>query len=156
MKRKFINILLSVLILFSNSGWAISFHYCQDSLSSVSLEYITSSISEEDDDSCASMGSCCASEYDEDENETDTSHKKCCDNTAISSSISDSTSVVKALELQLQPFVVSSLVFPTLEVVSIPQTVKKAITRDFFTQLNAPPLYELYCQRVFYSDKNKR
>ena len=145
MKRKFINILLSVLILFSNSGWAISFHYCQDSLSSVSLEYITSSISEEDDDSCASMGSCCASEDDEDENETDTSHKKCCDNTAISSSISDSTSVVKALELQLQPF-------PTLEVVSIPQTVKKAITRDFFMQLNAPPLYELYCQRVFYSD----
>ena len=153
MKRKFINILLSVLILFSNSGWAISFHYCQDSLSSVSLEYITSSISEEDDDSCASMGSCCASEDDEDENETDTSHKKCCDNTAISSSISDSTSVVKALELQLQPFVVSSLVFPTLEVVSIPQTVKKAITRDFFLQLNAPPLYELYCQRVFYSGK---
>ena len=153
MKRKFINILLSVLILFSNSGWAISFHYCQDSLSSVSLEYITSSISEEDDDSCASMGSCCASEDDEDENETDTSHKKCCDNTAISSSISDSTSVVKALELQLQPFVVNSLVFPTLEVVSIPQTVKKAITRDFFSQLNAPPLYELYCQRVFYSGK---
>ena len=153
MERKFINILLSALILFSNSGWAISFHYCQDSLSSVSLEYITSSISEEDDDSCASMGSCCASEDDEDENETDTSHKKCCDNTAISSSISDSTSVVKALELQLQPFVVSSLVFPTLEVVSIPQTVKKAITRDFFMQLNAPPLYELYCQRVFYSGK---
>lgn len=153
MKRKFINILLSILILFSNSGWAISFHYCKDSLSSVSLEYITSSISEEDDDSCASMGSCCASEDDEDENETDTSHKKCCDNTAISSSISDSTSVVKALELQLQPFVVSSLVFPTLEVVSIPQTVKKAITRDFFLQLNAPPLYELYCQRVFYSGK---
>ena len=71
MKRKFINILLSALILFSNSGWAISFHYCQDSLSSVSLEYIISSVSEEDDDSCASMGSCCASEDDEDENETD-------------------------------------------------------------------------------------
>ena len=145
MKRKFINILLSALILFSNSGWAISFHYCQDHLSSVSLEYITSSVDEEVSD-CADMDSCCASENDD-------SDKKCCDNTAISSSISDSTSVVKALELQLQPFVVSSLVFPTLEVVSIPQTVKKAITRDFFLQLNAPPLYELYCQRVFYSGK---
>ena len=149
MKRKFINILLSALILFSNSGWAITFHYCKETLSSVSLEYSTS-VSEEEE-SCTTMDSCCAS--DDDEDETETSHKKCCDNTAISSSISDSTSVVKALELQLQPFVVSSLVFPTLEVVSIPQTVKKAITRDFFTQLNAPPLYELYCQRVFYSDK---
>lgn len=153
MKRKFINILLSALILFSNSGWAISFHYCQDHLSSVSLEYITSSLDEEVSD-CADMDSCCASEDDDsDESKTETSHKKCCDDTAISSSISDSTSVVKALELQLQSFVVSSLVFPTLEVVSIPQTVKKVITRDFFSQLNAPPLYELYCQRVFYSDK---
>ena len=149
MKRKFINILLSALILFSNSGWAITFHYCKDTLSSVSLEYPTSASEEEED--CTTMDSCCAS--DDNDDETETSHKKCCDDTAISSSISDSTSVVKALELQLQPFVVSSLVFPTLEVVSIPQTVKKAITRDFFTQLNAPPLYELYCQRVFYSDK---
>ena len=133
MKRKFINILLSALILFSNSGWAISFHYCQDHLSSVSLEYITSSVDEEVSD-CADIDSCCASEDDDsDESKTESSHKKCCDNTAISSSI--------------------SLVFPTLEVVSIPQTVKKAITRDFFTQLNAPPLYELYCQRVFYSGK---
>ena len=153
MKRKFINILLSILILFSNSGWAITFHYCQDSLSSVSLEYITSSVSQEDDDSCAAMDSCCTSEGDDDKNKTETSHKKCCDDTAISSSISDSTSVVKVLELQLQPFVVSSLIFPTLEVVSIPKIVKKAITTDFFTRLNAPPLYELYCQRVFYSGK---
>ena len=64
MKRKFINILLSVLILFSNSGWAISFHYCQDHLSSVSLEYITSSVDEEVSD-CADMDSCCASEDDD-------------------------------------------------------------------------------------------
>ena len=136
MKRKFINILLSALILFSNSGWAITFHYCKDTLSSVSLEYPTSASEEEED--CTTMDSCCASDDNEDE-------------TSITSSISDSTSVVKVLELQLQPFVIATPTLPILEEVSITKTVKKSITTDFFTQLNAPPLYELYCQRVFYS-----
>ena len=149
MKRKLINILLSALILFSNSGWAITFHYCKETLSSVSLEYLTSASEEEED--CTTMDSCCAS--DDDENETETSHKKCCDDTSITSSISDSTSVVKVLELQLQPFVIAPPTLPILEEASITETVKKSITTDFFTQLNAPPLYELYCQRVFYSGK---
>ena len=147
MKRKLINILLSALILFSNSGWAITFHYCKDTLSSVSLEYLTSASEEEED--CTTMDSCCAS--DDNDDETETSHKKCCDDTSITSSISDSTSVVKVLELQLQPFVIAPTTLPILEEVSITETVKKSITTDFFTQLNAPPLYELYCQRVFYS-----
>ena len=96
MKRKLINILLSVLILFSNSGWAITFHYCKETLSSVSLEYPTSASEEEED--CTTMDSCCTS--DDNEDETETSHKKCCDDTSITSSISDSTSVVKELEMQ--------------------------------------------------------
>lgn len=149
MKRKLINILLSALILFSNSGWAITFHYCKDTLSSVSLEYPTSASEEEED--CTTMDSCCAS--DDNDDETETSHKKCCDDTSITSSISDSTSIVKVLELQLQPFVIAPPTLPILEEVSITETVKKSITTDFFTQLNAPPLYELYCQRVFYSGK---
>ncbi|WP_460484983.1 HYC_CC_PP family protein [Capnocytophaga sp. HP1101] len=147
MKRKTINILLSILILFSNSGWAITFHYCKDTLSSVSLEYITSASEEEE--GCATMDSCCAS--DDDEDETETSHKKCCDDTSVTSSISDSTSVVKVLELQLHPFVIVTSTLPVLEEVSIAKMIKKSISTDFFTLLNAPPLYELYCQRVFYS-----
>ena len=51
MKRIVINILLSILILFSNSGWAVTFHYCQDQLASVSLDY-ASALIVEDDDAC--------------------------------------------------------------------------------------------------------
>ena len=80
MKRKFINILLSVLILFSNSGWAISFHYCKNTLSSVSLQYLTA-IADKETDSCAAMNTCCG----DDENQ-ENSHKKCCDNTSVTSS----------------------------------------------------------------------
>ena len=58
MKRIVINILLSILILFSNSGWAVTFHYCQDQLASVSLDY-ASALIVEDDDACATMDDCC-------------------------------------------------------------------------------------------------
>ena len=131
MKRIVINILLSILILFSNSGWAVTFHYCQDQLASVSLDY-ASALIVEDDDACATMDDCCGG--DEDDNSDD--NKKCCDNTSVASSTSDSTSVVKAFELQLQSFVL-----PTS---CIPSSVEAV-------RLNTPPLYALYCQRVFYA-----
>lgn len=102
MKRIVINILLSILILFSNSGWAVTFHYCQDQLASVSLDYASALIVEDDDAcACATMDDC----YGGDEDDNSDDNKKCCDNTSVASSTSDSTSVVKAFELELQSFV---------------------------------------------------
>ena len=142
MKRIVINILLSILILFSNSGWAVTFHYCQDQLASVSLDY-ASALIVEDDDACATMDDCCGG--DEDDN------KKCCDNTSVASSTSDSTSVVKAFELQLQSFVLPISYIPSSveEVIILTTATKSSPTSA--VRLNAPPLYALYCQRVFYA-----
>lgn len=146
MKRTLINILLSMLILFSNSGWAITFHYCKNTLSSVSLQYLTA-VADKENDPCATMNTCCG-----DEDNTKTSHQKCCDNTSVSSSIHGSTTLVKALELQLQPFVIASPTLPSLVVVqSSAQTVKNTVIADFGRNQNPPPLYVLYCQRVYYS-----
>ena len=140
MKRIVINILLSILILFSNSGWAVTFHYCQEQLASVSLE---------DDDACAcaTMDDC--SGGDEDDNSDD--NKKCCDNTSVASSTSDSTSVVKAFELELQSFVLPTSCIPSSveEVIILTTATKSSPTSA--VRLNAPPLYALYCQRVFYA-----
>ena len=146
MKRTLINILLSMLILFSNSGWAISFHYCKNTLSSVSLQYLTA-VADKENDPCATMNTCCG-----DEDNTQTPHKKCCDNTSVTSSISGSTTLVKALELQLQPFVIASPTLPSLVVVqSSTQTVKNTVIAYLGRNQNPPPLYVLYCQRVYYS-----
>lgn len=146
MKRTLINILLSMLILFSNSGWAITFHYCKNTLSSITLQYLTTTANNHTDP-CATMNTCCG-----DEDNTQTPHKKCCDNTSVTSSISGSTTLVKALELQLQPFVIASPTLPSLVVVqSSAQTVKNTVIADFGRNQNPPPLYVLYCQRVYYS-----
>lgn len=148
MKRIVINILLSILILFSNSGWAVTFHYCQDQLASVSLDYVSALIVEDDDAcACATMDDC--SGGDEDDNSDD--NKKCCDNTSVASSTSDSTSVVKAFELQLQSFVLPTSCIPSSveEVIILTTATKSSPTSA--VRLNAPPLYALYCQRVFYA-----
>ena len=134
MKRKLINILLSILILFSNSGWAITFHYCKDTLSSISLEYLTQVTNTQTDD-CSTTNKCCAGD-----NNQETSHKKCCDDTSVSSSIQDSTTLVKSLELQLQPFVVATPTLPSLVVVQ-PTTkpIKNLILPDLGYRLNPLP-----------------
>ena len=146
MKRIVINILLSILILFSNSGWAVTFHYCQDQLASISLDY-ASALIVEDDDACATMDDCCGS--DEDDNES-SDNKKCCDDTAVASSTSDSTSVVKTFELQLQSFILLTPCSPSFaeETVLTAAPISKPTS---VVLLNTPPLYTLYCQRVFYA-----
>lgn len=146
MKRTLINILLSMLILFSNSGWAITFHYCKNTLSSITLQYLTTTANNHTDP-CATMNTCCG----DDENQ-ENSHKKCCDNTSVTSSISGSTTLVKALELQLQPFVVATPTLPSLAVILPPaKTVKNTVIAYLGRKQNPPPLYILYCQRVYYS-----
>lgn len=149
MKRKLVTIILSALILFSNSGWAISFHYCKNALSSVSLAYFSTELEKESEDDCAvNQHSCCANN--DEENKTETSKKKCCNNTAITSSISDSISVVKVLELELPVFIIPTPIFSSSRDIIVAIVTKKHFSTDFFTRLNPPPLYELYCQRVFY------
>ena len=140
MKRIVINILLSILILFSNSGWAVTFHYCQDQLASVSLDY-ASALIVEDDDTCATMDDCCGG--DEDDNSDD--------NTSVASSTSDSISVVKAFELELQSFVLPTSCIPSSVEEVVILTTTRSSSPTSAVRLNAPPLYALYCQRVFYA-----
>ena len=62
---------------------------------------------------------------DEDDNSDD--DKKCCDNTSVASSTSDSTSVVKAFELELQSFVLPTSCIPSsVEEVIILTTATKS------------------------------
>ncbi|WP_212906041.1 HYC_CC_PP family protein [Capnocytophaga stomatis] len=137
MIRKFTNILLATLILFSNSGWALSFHYCKDELASISISY--TEISEQDSDSCSLDGGCC---------ETKDDHSDCCDNQTFESSKSDNTLVSKVFELNLFSFVLSENLY-NFNNISILKSNRSIPA--FYVDLNAPPLYELFCQLVFYA-----
>ena len=92
------------------------------------------------------MDDCCGG--DEDDNSDD--NKKCCDNTSVASSTSDSTSVVKTFELQLQWFILLTPCSPSFAEETVLTTARSSSPTSA-VRLNAPPLYALYCQRVFYA-----
>lgn len=136
MIQKYVSILLSTLILFSNSGWALTFHYCKDEVASVSWGF--SSVEEED--SCQTEKSCCA-ENDE--------HSDCCDDQTFESSGSESKFISKSFELNTSAFVLSEAHTYNFQNQSVSKP-KKCVPA-FYVDLNAPPLYKLYCQLVFYA-----
>ncbi|MDO4782375.1 MAG: hypothetical protein Q4A09_04050 [Capnocytophaga felis] len=135
--RKFTNILLAILILFSNSGWALSFHYCKDELYSISISY--TEVSEQESDSCNLDGGCCGTKDD---------HSDCCDNQTFESSKSDNNLISNTFELNLFSFVLSetSYNFDNISILKSNRNIPA-----FYIDLNAPPLYKLFCQFVFYA-----
>ncbi len=136
MIQKYVSILLSSLILFSNSGWALTFHYCKDEVASVSWGFP----SVEKGDACQTEKSCCA-ESDE--------HSDCCDDQTFEPSSSESKFISKSFELNVSAFVLSETHSYNFQNQSISKT-KKSVPA-FYVDLNAPPLYKLYCQLVFYA-----
>lgn len=137
MFRVLTNILLSILILFSNSGWALSFHYCKDELASISFSYIDAS--KQESDSCDLSESCC---------ESDNNHSDCCDSQTFESSKSDSKFISKTFELSLSSFVI----FENSYILNnISNLISSRNFPAFYVDLNAPPLYELFCQLIFYA-----
>ena len=145
MKKIFIHIILSLLILFSNSGWAISFHYCHNKLTSVTLQYSETDIEE----GCIDMDSCCG---DDEEAEDDMSNddEGCCKKSTVTSSTSDSVDVVKLFSLHLPIFVLSGESFVLLNADIVPAAAKESVTPIYYGS-GGLPLYALYCQRVFYA-----
>lgn len=136
--KKIVSILLTFLILYANTGWALVFHYCKEELASVSLEVLGTS---DDNNVCIAEESCCDFE--------EGNHKKCCENQQVEPSDLDENFISKSLKISTLcfPFTEQNLYDFTIEFIS---NLKKRISA-FYTEINAPPLYQLYCQLVFYA-----
>lgn len=137
--NKHISFLLALLILVSNVGLAFNVHYCGGELAGISLDYkktepcIEKKVEKEN--------ACCA---------TSDEHDSCCSNSklTIKKTISDEV-IVKSLQLDLGVFTLvnefKSPIFTAVE-----ENVVKSDAPSFYCDSNAPPLYKLYCQYVFY------
>jgi len=140
--NKHLSFVLALLILVSNVGLAFNVHYCGGELAAISLDYKKSAPSEvkkvEKEDSC-----CAASD---EENEKDS----CCSNSKVDlkKSISDEV-IVKSFQLNLGVFTfVDEWEAPI--VISPAENTPKSFTPSFYCDSNAPPLYKLHCQYLFY------
>lgn len=137
--NRHLSLVLAMLILVSNVGLAFNVHYCGGEFAGISLDYkktepcITKKVEKED--------TCCA---------TSNEHSSCCSNDKIDlkKSISDEV-IVKSFQLDLGFFTFTDSWKP-IEVASSEKKALKSDAPSFYCESNAPPLYKLYCQYIFY------
>ena len=132
--RKHISIVLSALILLANLGMSFTVHYCKDEIASVSFQY-------EMEEPCVEKAtSCCAIEP---------SHDSCCSNKLIKVEKKTDDILVKIVQLELQPAVFNTDWEPTFN--AFESEIATSNRVGFYCDSNAPPLYKLHCQFVFYA-----
>ncbi|HMI07750.1 MAG TPA: hypothetical protein VK528_09415 [Flavobacterium sp.] len=132
------SLFLALLILVSNVGLAFNVHYCGGEISGISAAYGVENLS--DVKSLPKQKSCCAAKAEE--------GKSCCKDKVIKvKEKSDITFKVFSFQIDA-PFVIANW----KPVVFIP-TVKitNEQTASYYCDAHAPPLYELFSQRLFYA-----
>jgi hypothetical protein len=132
--KKHISMLLAFAVFMANIGYSFTVHYCNDTIASISLH------SNFEEPCSEPVVSCCA---------VDDSHDSCCSNKIIK------------LEKKNDNFLTKSLIFETnnalLSTNSKVEFADKTLLTScienpaFYCESNAPPLYKLYCQLVFYA-----
>jgi len=129
--RKCINLLLVCLLLISNTGLAFNVHFCGESIASVSFK----------DNAVKAEASCCGPQ-------AKVIKKNCCSDKVIR--IKD-----KLDENLVKTFSLHSFVFPTTEMRFRAEptevTYKESQSDSYYCDANAPPLFKLYGQYIFYA-----
>ncbi len=132
--RKHISIVLASLILLANLGLSFSVHYCKDEIASISFQY------QKEEPCVEKTTSCCAKA---------TSHDSCCSNKVIKVEKKTDDILVKTFQLDLDASILVSNWKPHF--FSNGKNISHALAVDFYCDSHAPPLYELYCQLIFYA-----
>jgi len=137
--RRYIGIILTTLILFSNIGLALNVHYCHGEVSSVALAYKTDVHTGYKQKGILSCGADVS-------NET----KSCCKNELVKLQDKTDSTIIKSLQLDLGTFCAINEFKPFTLYYSEVAAAKKE-TPSFYCDSHAPPLFKLYCQYIFYA-----
>lgn len=135
--KKCTSIIMAFYLLISSSGLAFNVHYCGDTIASVSSVF-------SNEEPCEmeihpEEKACCASSSD--------SHDGCCSDETIQADFDEV--VIKQLQFDFD-FV---SVLPTVEFSFYTNRNELIVNQlfDYYCDANAPPLYQLYSQFVFYA-----
>lgn len=132
--KKQISILVALVILMANVSSNFIVHYCNDTIASISFD--TSS-----EDPCVKPAvSCCA---------IDNEHDSCCSNKIVKVEKKNDNFLTKSLKFDLNDVVLSNI--SSIEFVNETVLFSYKENPAFYCESNAPPLYKLYCQLVFYA-----
>ncbi|WKL47135.1 hypothetical protein Q1W71_19500 [Flavobacterium pectinovorum] len=129
--KKWTGLFLAFLLLVSNIGFAFDVHYCGGKIASVSLN-TTASVSSEK--------KCCGA-----------SEKKssCCKDKVVHFEKKSDDATIKIFFFQIAfPAIIQE--FKPIAFLSIPIFKSNQII-SYYSDANAPPLYQLYQQYIFYA-----
>lgn len=136
--KKSTSLILAFFLLVSNMGMALNVHFCEGKLASISTAY---NVEETCEAPKTSDKKCCA--------EKEVNHKKCCSDKELDLKKKTEEVVIKTFSFQIDiPCLVEDwkpIVFETLPT-SIQQT-----KIEYCCDANAPPLFKLYSQYIFYA-----
>jgi hypothetical protein len=130
--KKHISILLTILILVSNVGFAFNVHYCGGSISSVSLTSVVPEIQKEK--------SCCV--------EKALKKESCCKDKKVVFQKKTIDKIFKSFSFQFDSALLVSE-YQTIDFKSVPR-FKNEVSLSYYCDANAPPLFKLYNQYLLY------
>lgn len=129
--KKHISLFLAFLLLVSNVGLAFNVHYCGGEIASITLKTVVEQTSEEN---------CCGVI----ENST-----SCCNDKIIHLEKKSDNAIVKGFSFQPDiPFLIQEdqpIVFSAIK------NFKNTAPESYHCNANAPPLFKLYSQYIFYA-----
>lgn len=138
--KKFASVFLAVLLLMSNIGLALNVHYCGDKIASISSAFSSVESSKKTDNT---KKDCCCTKEDND-------NPSCCKNKVVDLKKDTKDMIVKTFSFQIDaPFILiktSELTFAKAE-----KAVLNSIVTEYYFSPNAPPLFKLYQQYIFYA-----
>lgn len=138
--KKSTSLILAFFLLVSNLGMAFNVHFCSGTISSISLNYkITEACAMPEKK--APVKKCCAEKAKE--------NKKCCSDKKVDIKKKSEEVVVKTFSFNAElPFVINDwnpIIFENQPV------ALKQSTIEYCCDANAPPLFKLYSQYIFYA-----
>jgi hypothetical protein len=136
LKKQF-SFLLAFFLLISHSGMAFNVHYCGDKIAAISSVFSKEEVC---DVPVKEVEECCKKQTQ--------SHKKCCSDKEINLENDTDTVLIKSFSGDNTSFFTINewkfLFFNNAEFLSYSQNC------DYYFYANAPPLYQLYSQYLFY------
>lgn len=138
--KKSLALLVAFLMLVSNSGFAMTVHYCGGKVSSISSGFGNNETCEMP--VADAEKSCCAKKV-------ETNHKKCCSDKTVNLKGKAIDIISKAPTSEFTaPFIAPDFAPAAFRLISIDKTTS---TAAYDCDANAPPLFKLYQQYVLYA-----
>lgn len=137
--KKVTSLLLAILILVSNVGLAFNVHFCGDKIASVSSLFVGENNIKDN----TSKKECCCKE-------DDGKKDSCCRDKVVDLKKDTKDLIFKTFSFQTDaPFILiklSELVFAKAD-----KIISKTNVTEYYCSPNAPPLFKLYQQYIFYA-----